>query len=491
MLIRTAAIVLCVAVAPAAAQTFSRVETDPGLGTMEHILAVADLNGDGLDDLLLGDRVHSEPPSTPADRLRKVPLRIFISEGDGTFTYAPELVEGEIMANRAVVVADDFNLDGKADLAVFDAGAYDSAIGVFFGNPPQLFVSCPDGVLRPLNSLELAVRDLHARVPDALQEPAGPGDLHLKSATSGDIDADGDPDIWVESSGGANSDSHFIVNNGDGSFTSDLDRAPATLLHNPHPEYWRHQVGHLVDIDNDGDLDLALGQMRDLDPTHVNQFSIVLVNDGSGHYRTRIELPHPDFNEGYTEAPGVTHFDVNDDGLQDLILVHLRNDDALPNLPFTGRYIQVLVNVDGASFVDETSTRMGDQSATAPEYGSEGDPLYNGAEPRMHDVDLDGCADLVMAWTTAPVRTESPLVYRNNGSGQFEAMSPELFAGTEVFFGNYTVPVDVNGDGAIDFVVPRHDNGRDGEWMTGDDFTTLMTLVNTTGDQPTRCEAKP
>ena len=491
MLIRTAAIVLCVAAAPAAAQTFSRVETRPGLGTMEHILAVADLDGDGLDDLLLGDRIHSEPPSTPVDRLRRAPLRIFVSDGDGTFTYAPDLVEGEITAHHAVVVADDFNLDGKADLAVFDAGTYDSARSLGFGNPPQLFVSCPDGVLRPLNSLELAVRDLHARVPDALQEPAEPGDLHLKSATSGDIDADGDPDVWVESSGGANSDSHFIVNNGDGSFTSHLARAPATLLHNPHPEYWRHQVGHLVDIDNDDDLDLALGQMRDLDPTHINQFSIVLVNDGSGHYRTRIELPHPDFNEGYTEAPGLTHFDVNDDGLQDLILVHLRNDDALPNLPFTGRYIQVLVNVDGTAFVDETSTRMGEQSATTPEYDSQGDPLYNDAQPRMHDVDLDGCADLVMAWGTGPVRTESPLVYRNNGSGQFEAISPELFARGERFFGYNAVPVDVNGDGEIDFVVPQHDNGPDGKWMTEDDFTTLVTVVNTTAEQPIRCEANP
>ena len=55
----------------------------------------------------------------------------------------------------------------------------------------------------------------------------------------------------------------------------------------------------------------------------------------------------------------------------------------------------------------------------------------NGAEPRMHDVDLDGCADLVMAWTTAPLRTESPLVYRNNGSDRFEAISPEPFAGAD------------------------------------------------------------
>ena len=97
MPIRTAVLVLCVGVAPVAAQTFSRVETRPGLGTMEHVLAVADLNGDGLEDLLLGDKVHSEFHFTAADRLRKVPLRIFISganveehfmvnNSDGTFT---------------------------------------------------------------------------------------------------------------------------------------------------------------------------------------------------------------------------------------------------------------------------------------------------------------------------------------------------------------------------------------------------------------------
>ena len=165
------AIVLCVAVAPVAAQTFSRVEMHPGLGTMDHILAVADLNGDGLDDLLLGDKFHSEPHFTAADRLRKVPLRIFISHGDGTFTYAPRLVEGDVMAHHAVVVTDDFNTDGKTDLAVFDQGAYESALSLGFGNPPQLFVSCPDGVLRPLNSLELAVRDLARDAPGRAYAP--------------------------------------------------------------------------------------------------------------------------------------------------------------------------------------------------------------------------------------------------------------------------------------------------------------------------------
>ena len=164
-----------------------------------------------------------------------------------------------------------------------------------------------------------------------------------------------------------------------------------------------------MDLDNDGDLDLALGQIRDFDPTHVNQFSIVLVNDGTGHYSTRIELPHPGFYDGYTSVPSLTHFDVNADGFQDLLLMHERNGDTLPDvIEHTGRYVQVLVNRGGMSFVDETPARMGDQSATTPERDSNGDPLHNVSTrpPTMHHVDRDGCADLVM-WGGPAVRTES------------------------------------------------------------------------------------
>ena len=254
----------------------------------------------------------------------------------------------------------------------------------------------------------------------------------------------------------------------------------------------------LVDLDNDGDLDLALGQIRDLDPTHVNQFSIVLVNDGTGHYPQRIELPHPEFYDGHTSVQGLTHFDVNGDGFQDLLLVHERNGNTYPNVLWhTGRYIQVLIN-DGTasgvlrrrrpmSFVDESLTRMGDQSATTAERDSDGEPLWNIADPRMHDVDRDGCADLVMSRPGGRIRTESPLVYRNNGSGVFQAMPPEPFAGSDRHFGNPAVPADVNGDTVTDFVVPRHHNGPDRRYGTAHDFTTFVTLLNTTPAGPVRC----
>ena len=170
--------------------------------------------------------------------------------------------------------------------------------------------------------------------------------------------------------------------------------------------------------------------------------------------------------------------------------MHPRNDDGPPDeIPWTGRYVQVLVNRGGASFGDETLTRMGDQSATTPERNPDGDPLHNSAVPTMHDVDRDGCVDLVTS-RGAHVRTESPLVYRNDGTGRFQAMSPVPFAGSDRYFGGNAVPADVNGDAAIDFVVPWHSDGPDRRYGTADDFTMLVTLLNVTPPGPVRCRPR-
>ena len=256
--------------------TFFRVVTQPGLGLLDTVHAVADLNRDGRDDIIAGEG-QERNVGAPAERVTRTTLRILVGEEDGSFTHAPELVDGTIEARVPIVVADDFNGDGRPDLAVFDYGGYVFAERRGYGNPPQLFLSSPDGRLRPSDALVDAVRREHELRPDPRY--SGPADLHLKSATSGDIDGDGDVDLWVDSIGGLNVASHFMVNNGDGTFTVDEARAPPPLRLN-WPEGWYHLNGQLVDLDNDGDIDLTLGQSRKITPQTMNQFSLVLIDDG-------------------------------------------------------------------------------------------------------------------------------------------------------------------------------------------------------------------
>ena len=464
--------------ASASGETFSHIITETvALGRMNHVFVVADLNGDALDDIVVGDKVGHDPDFTPADRLTKVPLRIFVSNGDGTFTHAPELVDGQIEAHDARVLSADFNGDERNDLVVYDHGAYVDSESSGYGNPPQLFVSCPDDVLRPFGVLEDAVRAQHERQPPHLP-PAAPADLHLKMATTGDLENDGDVDIWVESDGGNNMNSHFVVNNGDGSFTIDIrNRATDPVHHNSPPTWWRYHEALFMDVDHDGDSDLVLGQLRD--PSRLDQFSIILVNDGRGYFPTRTELPHPAFNDGVTRVFGIARFDINRDGADDLFMLHVRNGIEGG---WTGRFIQVLLNTGNGTFVDETSTRIpGDQNVTAIEEG------INLGGLAMHDVDLDGCPDLVVTAPRDEIRPESPLVYRNNGSGQFSPLPREHFVSGADAFGYGAMPIDANGDGAIDFVVSEPGPGADGIWETSDDSARLVTLLNTTVAAPVRC----
>ena len=484
---RAGVVIGVIAIAASAhAQTFSRVEFYPEM-RLDYVLAVADFNDDGRDDVLAGGREESVLDGSPEDRHDVTAVEVFFGQEDGTFEHAPRLIDGKIQAWQPIVVAADFNNDEQVDFAVFDAGVYVGEESVGYGNPPQLWLS-DDGVLRSSDNLADAVRAEHALRPPAGKGLSAPADLHVKSAAAGDIDSDGDLDLWVESTGGKNVVSHFMVNNGSGEFRIERDRATDAVFRNNPPDYWRHVGNSFVDVDNDGDPDLALGQIQD-DGLAWRPYSIVAVNDGTGHYPSRIELPDPAFNDGHTAAQALAHFDVNRDGFEDLLLVHER--DGPPEvLSFTGRYIQVLINDDGEAFVDETSTWMGDQSLTTPERYPNGDPLHNAARPRMLDINRDGCEDIVMANANTLIRSESPIFYLNEGSGRFRPVDPdEMFTGMN-WSGIYSVPADVNGDGVIDLVFPQRVLGPDDEYGTEDDSTRFLTLLNTTPGGPVRCRAR-
>ena len=175
------------------------------------------------------------------------------------------------------------------------------------------------------------------------------------------------------------------------------------------------------------------------------------------------------------------------------MLAHRRLYEGPTNeIPDTGRYIQVLVNRGGTSFGDETPAWMGDQSATTPERDAEGNELVNDVAPRMHNIDRDGCADLVMSRDGA-VRTESPLVYRNDGSGRFQAMSPVPFAGSDRSFRYGAVPAVGTlpartlhvGDGAVAVVVSVAGAFRNASTYRASSSAPGVATVTVSGSQVT------
>ena len=87
------------------------------------MLAVADLNGDGHEDIVAGGRDEYGFYEASGDRLVKTTLQVFVGEEDDGLRHAPELVEGTIDVRNPAVVLGDFNGEGRPDLAVLDAAS--------------------------------------------------------------------------------------------------------------------------------------------------------------------------------------------------------------------------------------------------------------------------------------------------------------------------------------------------------------------------------
>jgi len=356
-------------------------------------LAAGDVTGDGIADLVV---THLRWASAET-----YPLTILVSDGRGGWRDATTaLFEGPVprTQNARQTVLADFNGDDRLDVFVADTGV---DVAPFPGSLSQLALSSPDG--RYVD----ATADLEQR----------PGFTH--SAAAGDVDGDGDADLFL-----GQSPPRILLNDGRGRFSDAGGRLPASTS---VPGVLTR--AELVDVDRDGPVDLVL-VADGIAPA-------VLVNDGTGSFaELGGALPARPFG-GDAIGTAIEPFDLNGDDDVDLLIGWTKRTPF-----YKGRWIQALVNNGDGTFRDETQRRL-------PQQTNSDQWVYDLV---VGDLNGDGSPDvgLDLGPTFAdPVHSLAPLFFLNRGDGTFEPLPADAFADPP--FGQFRL-VDADGDGRTDVV---------------------------------------
>ncbi len=343
---------------------------------------LGDLDGDGdLDVLVIG-----------ALKILDYDVAIYLNNGDGTFTEKGNSgIANDISgrSNRSRLV----DMDGDGDLDFLTAGFNEAT------NPiTRLFLNDGTGNFTKKEGLGLPTLE------DAALDHA-------------DVDGDGDQDVVMIGSNGANDKAFLYLNDGNAVFTKASDT-----------EFIGAFEGSVDfgDLDGDGDQDLFI--TGDSEDTPGSDFiSEIYLNDGAGNFQRKINQPF--FK---TEGTAAEIIDLDGDGDLDIFASGDGRDF------YNNRNSIIYLNDGNANFSRDTSSDI-------PEIGD--------GDVEFADLDNDGDPDMFISGRIDEDNTLNfeitSRVYLNNGFGHFS----ELSVCSLLPLKNTSVSIgDLNGDGLQDLV---------------------------------------
>ena len=234
----------------------------------------------------------------------------------------------------------------------------------------------------------------------------------------GDIDGDGDDDLWL---GGARTETGQIHrNDGSGKFTKlDFSAAEADKQSEDMGGLW-------LDVDSDGDLDLyVVSGGVECDPNTEVLRDRIYLNDGKSEFAKAADEFLPD---NFDSGSSVAAADYDRDGDLDLFVGGRIVPGEYPLTPSSR-----LLRNDGGKFSNAPQTE-----ASLQEIG-----LVTGVV--WSDVDNDGWCDLLVAQEWGPIK------YFRNQEGQLSDQTIEAGLSGVLGWWNGITAIDVDNDGDMDY----------------------------------------
>ena len=281
---------------------------------------------------------------------------------------------------------------------------------------------------------------------------------------TGDIDADGDLDVFLTASwhGGG----YFFINDGNGNFDIRTDLINQELVTSMY-------TSELFDIDHDGFVDLFLGGHDHEGPfdypegqVEYKNMPIVFWGDGESFKNDNlIRLPKPP--KPYGVALDYYFYDLNSDGSEEVIVVRT-SDGANGNIPYEGWKLQVLER-NGREFKDVTDTYFSESCDSEAGFWID----------KVCIQDIDGINYLLAQTTLGP----NPVRLYSFTNGHFSRVSEERFPkrtnGVSI---SHTVSTMAQGWGLYAALCYPFEMGLDLTSLVENDYCVEFYLSNTDPD---------
>ncbi len=274
--------------------TFQTTVTYGSGGYIASSVAIADVNGDGKPDIVVTNGCGS---SSTCQGLGTV--GVLLGNGDGTFQTAVTYGSGGY-GGFSVVVA-DVNGDGKPDLLV--GVACNSA------------TTCASIQFQLDNAVGVLLNNGNGTFQTAVAYDSG--GITATSIAVGDLNGDGKPDLVVAQCSGTfestclgASEVGVMLGNGDGTFQ-------AAVNYSSDPSSIGPSGVALADLNGDGDLDIVVTNQATGDKGTSDPSLGVLLGNGNGTFQTVVTYDAGGVLGGLTSAAGLTIADLTGNGKLD------------------------------------------------------------------------------------------------------------------------------------------------------------------------------